>query len=115
MTFLDLPFSEVEGKQIIASLNANLGRSFSEGRLYQTLQEVANESRKQGWLINPNDEGGKRAYNWNTSVMMPLRAAWAKIKRLQWRLLEHLKQNSQENLRTNSRHVLTPRASERPC
>ena len=85
MKFLDLPFAEVEGKQIIASLNANLGRSFTGGQLYRSLQKVANESRKKGWLINPGDDG-PRACRYNTGAMMPSRDGWANVKRLQRRL-----------------------------
>jgi hypothetical protein len=84
--FKDLDFGAVEGLQIIAALNKNVGLDFADGDLYQKQQDIANEARTRGLLINPNPYG-RTGYG-NTSVMRPSVTGWEQTKGIQRRVLD---------------------------
>ena len=86
MHFKDLRFSAVSNMQIITALNANIDVEYATGNLYEKQQNVANEARKRGLLINPNPFG-RTGYG-DTSVMRPSMTGWEQIKGIQRRVLD---------------------------
>ncbi len=90
----DLHYDAVAGRQILSALLKEMGLRFAEGYLYQVLQGVANEARRRGLLINPNEfdrqtckqgRGAKLPYLYSTAVgntarMMPSSVGWEQTK-----------------------------------
>lgn len=84
----NMPFAEVNGKQIIGALNHNLGLRSSRGYLYQVQQEVANEARSRGLIRNPDPFNQAQSYSTavgNTARMMPSAHGWEQTKGIQVR------------------------------
>ena len=78
----DLDYDTVAGRQIIGALLQELGVRFAKGYLYQVLQGVANEARRRGLLINPN-QFDRQTYSTavgNTSRMLPSMQGWEQTK-----------------------------------
>ena len=78
----DLHYDAVAGRQIISAQLKEMGLRFAEGYLYQVLQGVANEARRRGLLINPN-EFDRQTYSTavgNTARMMPSSVGWEQTK-----------------------------------
>ena len=78
----DLDYNTVAGRQIISALLQELGVRFAKGYLYRVLQGVANEARRRGLLINPN-EFDRQTYSTavgNTDRMLPSVAGWEQTK-----------------------------------
>ena len=86
MNFKDLDFLTVDGMQIITALLANVGLDYATGDLYEKIQNIANEARNRGLLINPNPFG-RTGYG-DTSVMRPSMTGWEQTKGIQRRVLE---------------------------
>ena len=86
LDFKDLDFGAVEGMQIIAALNKNVGIDFADGDLYQKQQAIANEARNRGLLTNPSAYGPTAVGD--TSVMSPSRTGWEQTKGIQRRVLD---------------------------
>ena len=78
----DLDYEAVAGRQIISALLQELGVRYAKGYIYQVLQGVANEARRRGLLINPN-QYDRQTYSTavgNTSRMLPSVQGWEQTK-----------------------------------
>ena len=98
-----LAYNEVAGSQIISALLREVNTNFAEGYLYQVLQGVANEARRRGLLINPNNYN-RETYSaacGDTSKMMPSNVGWEQTMGI---LSRHL-----EDARHDLRTILTER------
>ena len=83
--FKNLEYGVVAGMQIIKALNRNIGLPFCRDDLYKKQQQVANEARERGLLINPNPFG-RTGYG-DTGVMVPSVNGWEQTKGIQRRIL----------------------------
>ena len=85
----DLDYDAVSGRQIISALLQEVGVRYAKGYLYQVLQGVANEARRRGLLINPN-QYARQTYSTavgNTSRMLPSMQGWEQTKGIFYRHL----------------------------
>lgn len=76
-------FRKVAGKQIVRALCEECGIRFARNFLYKVLQGVANEARRRGLLINPNNYSREEnATNVNSlpSLMLPSQCGWEMTK-----------------------------------
>ena len=81
----DLPYEMVSQHQIIKALNQNRNLPFAKSFIYEVQQGVANEARRRGLLINPNENETYSTAVGNTSRMMPRSVGWEQIKGIQIR------------------------------
>jgi len=79
----NLNYEDVAGRQIISALLHETGLAHgATGFVYEVIQGAANEARRRGLLLNPNNYD-RQTYSTavgNTERMMPSAVGWAQTK-----------------------------------
>lgn len=91
-----LPYSEVEGTQIMSALLKACKLGSQTGYIWLTLQGVANEARRRNLLFNPNfhaRETYSSALQPNCDNMRPCRQGWEMTKGI---LMRHVLESTSD-------------------